>query len=229
MIVDLAGLAKLREPFPPEAISKLPKGKEDKTKRKSCNVCKGYHDPSMFHLDYVGHAALTDRLLTVDPEWNWEPFATDEHGAPLLDRDRNGNVVGLWIRLTVCGMTRPGYGSVEGGKSEAVKELIGDALRNAGMRFGMALDLWHKGDLPEPESDPEPVDLTALDGLIASARSQGVTGDYDSMRAWASESPANLTAAEAKLRKALAEANNSPADGEGEALSAGDQPAEVGA
>src|SRR5690606_24225265 len=27
------------------------------------------------------------------------------------------------------------------------KEVIGDALRNAAMRFGAALDLWHKGDL----------------------------------------------------------------------------------
>jgi hypothetical protein len=28
-----------------------------------------------------------------------------------------------------------------------MKEIIGDALRNAAMRFGAALDLWHKGDL----------------------------------------------------------------------------------
>ena len=28
-----------------------------------------------------------------------------------------------------------------------MKERIGDALRNAAMRFGAALDLWHKGDL----------------------------------------------------------------------------------
>jgi hypothetical protein len=147
---DLEALAKLREPFPPEAISKLPKGNEDKSKRQTCRVCKGYHDPSMFHLDYVGHAALTDRLLSVDPTWTWEPFALDEHGAPLMERD-NGRPVGLWIRLTVAGMTRPGYGSCPPGKNEAVKELIGDALRNAAMRFGCALDLWHKGDLPESE------------------------------------------------------------------------------
>ena len=154
---DLEALAKLREPFPPEAISKLPKGKEDKAKRARCNVCKGYHDPSMFHLDYVGHAALTDRLLNVDPLWTWEPFAYDAQGAPLMERD-NGRPVGLWIRLTVAGMTRPGYGSCDPGKNEAVKELIGDALRNAAMRFGCALDLWHKGDLPDAEGSnvPEP-------------------------------------------------------------------------
>lgn len=170
-----AALAKLREPFPPEAISKLPKGKEDKSKRRHCNICKGYHDPSMFHLDYVGHAALTDRLLSVDPEWNWEPFAKDERGLPAMDGPP-GSPTGMWIRLTVCGMTRPGYGSCEPGKSDAVKELIGDALRNAGMRFGCALELWHKGDLPAEGEAPEPPKpaernarqdavKTALDGL----------------------------------------------------------------
>jgi hypothetical protein len=33
-----------------------------------------------------------------------------------------------------------------------MKERIGDALRNAAMRFGAALDLWHKGDLHLDES-----------------------------------------------------------------------------
>ncbi len=59
--------------------------------------------------------------------------------------DRNG---GLWIRLTVLGVTRLGYGDAEGKTGgNAIKEAIGDALRNAAMRFGAALDLWHKGDL----------------------------------------------------------------------------------
>jgi len=34
-----------------------------------------------------------------------------------------------------------------------MKERIGDALRNAAMRFGAALDLWHKGDLHAAETD----------------------------------------------------------------------------
>ena len=54
----------------------------------------------------------------------------------------------MWITLTVCGQTRLGYGSADGKSGgDAVKEIIGDALRNAAMRFGAALDLWHKGDL----------------------------------------------------------------------------------
>ena len=36
-----------------------------------------------------------------------------------------------------------------------MKERIGDALRNAAMRFGAALDLWHKGDLHQDEDGPE--------------------------------------------------------------------------
>lgn len=157
--IDKEALAKLREPFPPEAISKLPKGREDKSKRAKCRTCGGFHDPAMFHLDYVGHAALTDRLLNVDLGWSWQPMALDEHGAPILERNAQSQPVGLWIYLTVAGMTRPGYGSVEPGKPEAIKELIGDALRNAGMRFGMALDLWHKGDLPAHDED-EPSSAT---------------------------------------------------------------------
>ena len=35
------------------------------------------------------------------------------------------------------------------------KEVIGDALRNAAMRFGAALDLWHKGQLHADEDEDE--------------------------------------------------------------------------
>jgi len=109
----------LRQPFPPESVGKLPKGG--------------------VMLDYVGHAAVTDRLLTVDPNWSWEPFALGPDGLPAPDREGN-----LWIRLTICGVTRIGVGD---GKN--AKERIGDALRNAAMRFGVALDLWAKENLVE--------------------------------------------------------------------------------
>lgn len=145
------GLDLLREPFPPHQISKLPKPTKRQTddvradfkKGIRCEVCGGWHHPKVVHLDYVGHAALTDRLLDSDPNWNWEPVSTAEDGTPALDA--NG---GMWIRLTVCGVTRLGYGHPDGKKGgDAIKETIGDALRNAAMRFGAALDLWHKGDL----------------------------------------------------------------------------------
>ena len=136
-------LAKLREPFPPHQISKLPKPYKRDNPKGNCAECGGYHGLPAMHLDYVGHAALTDRLLDTDPEWHWEPVGFTPEGLPALDR--NG---GLWIKLTVCGVTRYGYGDA-GQKTggDATKEMIGDALRNAAMRFGAALDLWHKGDL----------------------------------------------------------------------------------
>lgn len=145
------GLDLLREPFAPNQISKLPKPtkaqtdevKADFKKGKRCLICGAWHHPDVVHLDYVGHAALTDRLLDCDPLWNWEPFAVGSDGYPVIDKDG-----GMWIRLTVCGVTRPGYGDAQGKTGgDAMKERIGDALRNAAMRFGAALDLWHKGDL----------------------------------------------------------------------------------
>jgi len=160
------GLALLREPFPENAISKLPKPtkrqtdevKADFKKGIRCELCGGWHHPQVVHLDYVGHAALTDRLLDCDPEWNWEPLSVNENGLPVYD-----GIGGLWIKLTVCGVPRLGYGHADGKTGgNAIKEIIGDALRNAAMRFGAALDLWHKGDLhgddetPPPQQTPPP-------------------------------------------------------------------------
>jgi len=130
---DMEQLKKLREPFPANQIGKLPKGGVT--------------------LDFVGHGFITARLLDVDPLWNWKPAATDDQGLPLLDEHG-----GLWIQLTVCGVTRLGYGDAGGRKGpNAIKEAIGDAIRNAGMRFGLALDLWCKGDAdaPQPQSAGE--------------------------------------------------------------------------
>jgi hypothetical protein len=150
---DMEQLAKLRVPFPAEQVGKLPKGGVT--------------------LDFVGHGFLTQRLLDVDPLWSWEPMALDANGLPLLDE--NG---GLWIKLTVCGVTRLGYGDAGGRKgSNAIKEIIGDALRNAGMRFGMALELWCKGDpdAPPPVKPKSPADV-ARDRLAALVKKNKLDG-----------------------------------------------------
>ncbi len=149
------GLDLMRAPFPENQISKLPKGTKAQNEcpaneKINCKVCGGWHHPRIIHLDYVGHAALTDRLLDVDPNWNWEFAAVNPDGTPIIDKDG-----GMWIRLTVLGVTRLGYGDAQGKTGgNAMKERIGDALRNAAMRFGAALDLWHKGELhaEEPEA-----------------------------------------------------------------------------
>ena len=125
-----AELAKLRDPFPASQIGKLPKGGVT--------------------LDYVGHGAVRSRLLDVDPEWNWEPCATVDN-RPAFELDDRGRPCGLWIRLTVCGVTRLGFGSCQPGQFDAEKVLIGDALRNAAMSFGVALDLWVRGHAEDDE------------------------------------------------------------------------------
>lgn len=121
----------LRAPFPKEQIQKLPTGG--------------------LQLDYVSHAWVTDRLLQVDPMWTWKPLAFTEAGLPAFDS--NG---GLWIELTICGVTRYGYGEPQGrDKFDMTKGAIGNAIRNAAMRFGVALDLWAKEAPGETKPAPK--------------------------------------------------------------------------
>jgi len=103
-------------------------------------------------LSYLGHADTTRALIEADPCWTWTPMATDDNGLPVLDRDEHGRPVGMWIWIQVCGVERPAYGSCEPGKRDAVKELIGDALRNGAMRFGVAGGLWSKADRSDTEA-----------------------------------------------------------------------------
>lgn len=228
-----AGLAKLREPFPQNQISKLPKESraqidERKANRASgvnCKICGSWHHRNAVHLDYVGHAALTDRLLDCDPAWSWEPLTMSPEGLPTFD-----GFGGMWIRLTVCGVTRLGYGHAgEKNGGDAIKEVIGDALRNAAMRFGAALELWHKGDLHKEPADPEGRDVAATDGAktrqhvledlaLDMIEAHKAGKDLDAIAAWydaktwdANQETANeerlfvwgLLKAESKLRSAI--------------------------
>lgn len=145
-------LSALREPFPPEQISKRPtiycKACRDapskvcpnhgKIRCDATTGCGQNITSAHFHLDYVGHADVTDRLLKVDPTWNWEPLAYDEDGLPRFDQHDS-----MWMKLTICGKTVICYGSAPGKKgSDAIKEVIGDGIRNGAMRFGVGLGLW---------------------------------------------------------------------------------------
>jgi hypothetical protein len=151
----------------------------DKHKPAKCQVCGGYLSTQHIHLDYVGHAEITDRLLTADPTWNWEPLAWTEDGFPKFSKGASGEME-LWIRLTVGGVTRLGVGSVAGNAFDAEKQLIGDALRNASMRFGVALNLWAKEDLesqiPSDEDTktkrpkPPPAEVDATTGEVVTKR-----------------------------------------------------------
>ena len=113
-------------------------------------------------LKYLGHAATTRALLECDPTWWWEPMSFDDYGQPRLVTDDQGRPVGLWIYLHVCGARRPGYGSCLPGKGDAVKELIGDAIRNAAMRFGVALSLWSSSHTEKAAPAPRKAKATPL-------------------------------------------------------------------
>lgn len=185
----------LRAVFEPGEIEYLPQAVSRNSEKGRCDrpdrngySCGGYHAMPAIHLTYVGHAGITKRLNAVDPHWSWEPayrdvsdqaqamisaalasgdaeFARELYNAcPALYTDG-----GLWIKLTVLGVTRLGFGDA-GGKSgtNAVKEIIGDALRNAAMRFGVGTYLWSKSEsakadsdrnqpVDEPKADPAPV------------------------------------------------------------------------
>jgi len=144
-----AARAALTAPFSEDDLERKPqpvnqgdkdKGRCEDGSRYSADgyYCGGWHVRSV-HLTYVGHAGITMRLNNVDPEWTWEPMALTPAGTPLFSDG------GLWIRLTVLGQTRLGFG--DPGKStgaNGTKEVIGDALRNAAMRFGVGTYLWSK-------------------------------------------------------------------------------------
>lgn len=161
-------LAALRAPFPDDAVSLKPVytgdyeyvdgnydegGKIPESAWGKCDVCGRYHALPAKHLRYIGHARITERLNDVDPEWRWEPLAVDSDGVPII---RGGS---MWINLTVCGITRIGVGDA-GGKygTNATKEIVGDAIRNAAMRFGCGLEMWFEQDddyaYPPPAPSP---------------------------------------------------------------------------
>jgi hypothetical protein len=162
--------AALAAPFPADQIELLPKPFKRDADRGQCDrpdrngvSCGGWHGLPAIHLHYVGHAGVTMRLNQVDPTWTWEPMYRDVPPDLLQSAIATGNeeivrqVIenapicytdgGLWIRLTVLGVTRPGFGDAQGkGGPNAVKEIIGDAIRNAGMRFGIGTYLWSKSE-----------------------------------------------------------------------------------
>lgn len=201
-----ADLAKLREPFDSSQVGLLPKPYKSDSPKGNCAECGKYHGLPAMHLDFVGHGAVTERLLDVDLFWNWEPFAVDATGLPALDRHGN-----LWIRLTVCGVTRIGVGD-----GATMKVLIGDAIRNAAMRFGVALYLWVRGQEDEKQHDGEKMPsgppLLDKDAALAVVKKQA-EGDADRAKAaWIALALTTEWTEEALTAAYLAWTNEPPAE-----------------
>lgn len=104
-------------------------------------------------LDFVGHAEITRILIDIDPMWSWQPCAWTD-GRPTIT-ETNGMAT-MWGNLTVLGKTMLGVGSVRADKPDLDKELIGDFLRNASMRFGICLSLWSKSEWEEHTPPTQP-------------------------------------------------------------------------
>jgi hypothetical protein len=125
-------------------------------------------------LDFVGHADINRILLEIDETWRWVPIAWKD-GRPAIHIE-NGMAT-MWGELTLLGQARLGVGSVRADKVDLDKELVGDFLRNAAMRFGICLSLWTKQeweDLGEtPKKPARPVGSAAKPAPVVTTRATG--------------------------------------------------------
>lgn len=124
--LDRAMREALREPFPSNLIAQVNKG--------------------FGQVDYIGHAAITDRLNQAAPGWTYrvEPVViTGKDGLP--------HVMAVFGTMTVGGVTRQEVGDVEhmSRYGDELKKAISDFICRGAMRFGVGLDLWSKEDLSE--------------------------------------------------------------------------------
>ncbi len=113
-------------------------------------------------LDFVGHAEITRILIDIDPLWNWSPIEY-VNGRPAIT-ETNGMAT-MWGYLSVLGKTMIGVGSVRADKPDLEKELIGDFLRNASMRFGICLSLWSKSEWDEPATPAKPAGVVSEENI----------------------------------------------------------------
>lgn len=159
---------KLRAPFPPEQIGKLPKGKA-KGENVACATCGGWHATNLIHLDYIGHAWLTERLNEYGGDWTLKP------GTPMFAGE---DLVWMEGTLIVGGVARHEVGCADPRKEEWPKLLWSDTLTRCAMRHGIGLALWQK-DTPVAEDREirssrakQPQAATRASGASSSARSQ---------------------------------------------------------
>lgn len=204
MAIDLAKSDALRAAFAARVIGKKPKitcpacSKSqskccDKHEKKRCKACKNFITDAHMHIDYLGHAHVTERLLDVDPDWDWDALAYNPStGLPQFDESG-----GLWIRLTVCGKSRIGYGGADGKRGDdAVKETIGDAIKNAAMRFGVGLALWmREGAAPVDDVPAREVERPAQTPEDRKTELRGQIAAVGRKRGWKVEETADEFAA----------------------------------
>lgn len=135
----------LRKPFDKAEVSRLPSS----AKRPA--------------LDYVSHAAVTNRLNLSAPGWTYriEPVVVrgsvvveDRHASFVPDESGLPHVIAVFGEMTIGGVSRQEVGEVDSFSTYGLelKNAISDFIRRAAMRFGVALDLWSKEELSSGES-----------------------------------------------------------------------------
>jgi hypothetical protein len=180
----------------PKIVGKLPKGG--------------------IQLDFVGHADITRILIEIDPCWRWVPIGWDE-GRPVIHVE-NGMAT-MWGELTLLGQARLGVGSCRADKPDLDKELVSDFLRNAAMRFGIALSLWTKQEWEDLGGKPaaekkvvlarpnKPVDADTMAKFLKACDDAGI--DYEQVADLAGINLAEATDGDmSKLRVAFKELRN---------------------
>src|SRR6266542_1606373 len=161
-MLDAATRDALRKPFQPNEISKLP----GTAKRPP--------------LDYVGHAAVTNRLNNAAPDWTYSIERVEVRGTIervgderrfVSSEDGLPHVVAVFGTMTIGGVTRQEVGEVDSFTTYGLelKNAISDFIRRGAMRFGVALDLWSKEDL---FSEPPSLVATAPGGSEEGAGTQ---------------------------------------------------------
>lgn len=138
-------------------------------KKQWCDTCKQSLTEAHTDLAYIGHADVNERLDLVDPEWWWRPRSVSVDGELMKQALMEGhdtfahfldnlppaydNEGGMWIEMVIHNddgqpVHRLGYGDAPGKRgSSAIKEIIGDAIRNAAMRYGVARYLWSRSEI----------------------------------------------------------------------------------
>ena len=88
----------------------------------------------------------------------------------------------MWGRITVHGKSIIGVGTCEARKGEPEKELVGDMIRNAAMRFGIGTKLWSKA-FDEPARSASPLDPQRKKAEQAEALFDRCKGADDTIKA----------------------------------------------
>jgi len=165
----------------------------------------GYIQRSGINLAYVSHAEITRILIEIDPMWNWQPAAWVD-GKPAI-QESNGMAT-MWGSLTLLGKTLIGVGSVRADKPDYEKELVGDFLRNAAMRFGICLALWSKQDWenPKPVNQPKPITQIESSKTAHPAAFQPKNGSQEAIRGEQKTNPIPTTpASSAKIGSVISD------------------------